>query len=133
MEELINEIQKFLEAAGYSLVYTPPCIGETGFAKKVKGRQNIYGGKLEHDFMVYAQDKTFIIEGKYQKSPGSVDEKFPYLVENIKTKHSFPTVIVLEGGGYKKTAEAWLRKQVGGMLIGVFSLGEFKEWINQNL
>ncbi len=85
------------------------------------------------DFVLYSPDldeKYFIIECKSQTSSGSVDEKYPYLNENIKL---FPwkTIIVLDAPKAKEGAKIWLKKRVGenNNLSSVFSnFSEFREW-----
>ncbi len=74
-----------------------------------------------------------IIESKWQAIGGSVDEKWPFLVLNIKECYPCPTIIVIHGGGFRPGAERWLRRQVGGKLIFVFRLEEFLSWCNHNL
>lgn len=71
-----------------------------------------------------------IIECKWQESAGSVDEKYPFLVLNIK-KLEYDTYILLDGSGYKQGAEDWLRSQVSGNLLGVFSMRQFQKEINK--
>ena len=97
---------------------------------------SIFQSPLYADF--YLDDiPTFphglIIESKWQEVSGSVDEKLPYLVANIQDVYPCPTVIVLHGKGYRLGAAAWLRRQVGGNLIGVVDLEGFLTWANHNL
>jgi hypothetical protein len=83
--------------------------------------KGIYGTQLFCDFVLFhpqKHPKCLIIESKWQASTGSVDEKFPYLVANIKECYPYVAIVVLDGGGYKKEAEAWLRTQVDTKLIG---------------
>ena len=96
--------------------------------------QGIYETPLYCDFILYHPIKwkdCLIIESKWQQSVGTVDEKFPYFVMNIQQRHPNKTVVILDGGGYKKQAEAWLRKQVGNNLLHVFNMGEFQKWCNK--
>lgn len=101
---------------------------------------NVYETELYCDFILYHPHKWpdgLIIESKWQQATGSVDEKFPFLVLNIQERYPCPTVILLDGGGYRKGAEAWLRAQAGGQgssqnLKHVFSMAEFQKWVNQN-
>lgn len=72
-----------------------------------------------------------IIESKWQQSGGSVDEKYPYLVQNIKKQGIYDTIIIIDGDGYKKEALKWLNDQVGSNLIEVFSMSEFTSWVNK--
>lgn len=74
------------------------------------------------------------IESKWQQSGGSVDEKFPYLVENIRLHYPAPTIIVYGGDGARPPALEWLKRQVdGSRLVAVFTLGEFLKWANHTL
>lgn len=48
--------------------------------------EDIYG-KSCIDFFVNILDKNFYIEVKNQKVPGSVDQKFPYYIENVRKEY----------------------------------------------
>ena len=56
-------------------------------------------------------DGKIVIQCKWQASDGSIDEKYPFEVLSIQL-NEFPTIIVLDGGGYNKGAEMWLKGQV---------------------
>ncbi len=57
--------------------------------------------------------------------------KYPYLVLNIQIQYECPTIVVLDGGGYKAGAERWIRTQVGhGNFRHVFNMTEFATWVN---
>lgn len=104
------------------------------FTRQLFVGKSIYETDMYCDFMVYHPVKhpqCLIIESKWQQSGGSVDEKFPYFVLNIQHKYPKRTVVVLAGGGYKKQAETWLRKQVGNNLLHVFNMEEFQRWANK--
>jgi hypothetical protein len=74
------------------------------------------------------------IEVKWQQSSGSVDEKFPYLVLNIKTRYPCPAIVIADGGGQRPGALNWLREQVDNQsLLAVASLAEFLAWANKRL
>ena len=91
----------------------------------------IYGTKWKVDFLLHnvKRRKSLVIECKWQQSPGSVDEKYPYLVANIKSQSPYPAIIILDGDGYKPNAKEWLKTQVDEKLIGVFNMSEFFKWI----
>lgn len=96
----------------------------------------IYGGLLKVDRLVMGllgYPDGLIIESKWQERDGSVDEKFPYLVLNIKECYPCPTIIIAAGGGARDGALRWLRSQVGGRLLAVLTLEEFVTWCNRNL
>ena len=61
------------------------------------------------------------------------DEKYPFEVLSIN-KNPFPTVIVLDGGGYSSVSGEWLRSQAGrDNLLQVCNLGEFDNFAKANL
>lgn len=103
------------------------------FTKQLNICNSIYGNPIRCDFMLYNSEKIplgLVIESKWQQSKGSVDEKFPYLERNIREQYPFDTIVVLDGGGYKPSANKWLRSMVGGNFIGVFNMMEFRTYVN---
>jgi hypothetical protein len=104
------------------------------YAEDVAYPETIYGSPSKMRMCVYHPNlfpKCLAIDTIWQKSSGSVDSKFPYLVANIKEKYPYPTIIVIDGGGYRKGARTWLQNQVDEKLLHVFSVEEFKEWVEQ--
>ena len=97
----------------------------------------IYGRPLEADLYICGLanfPKGLAIESKWQELNGSVDEKYPYLVANIRTCYPCPAIVVFGGSGARPDALGWLKRQVDGMhLIAVLSLEEFITWCNRNL
>lgn len=97
--------------------------------------KSIYDTAQYCDFILYHPDKwpnNLIIESKWQQTGGSVDEKFPYLVLNIQLRYPSPTILLLDGGGYKSGAEKWVRSQAGhGNLLQVFNMQQFQTWVNK--
>jgi hypothetical protein len=129
-----------LEERGYTYIlpdkFMPSRILKQPFyTRKFTIGKSIYGTKQICDFILYHPHKwpnNLVIECKWQQSGGSVDEKFPYLVLNITMKYETPTIILLDGNGYKKGAETWLRKEAGnGNLKHVFNMTEFSTWANK--
>ena len=106
------------------------------FAHQLKAGQTIYETQRNCDFFIFNQNKWrkgLIIECKWQQTAGSTDEKFPYLIENIK-KTGIPSIILLDGDGYKPGAKKWLQSQCNilkYLLIGVFNMMEFQTQINK--
>lgn len=97
---------------------------------------SIYGTNIKCDFLIFHPVKHpngLVIECKWQQSTGSVDEKFPYLVHNIKEKYNLPTIILLDGNGYKQGAAAWLQMQRGNNFLGVYSMVQFQIQVNNGL
>jgi len=124
---------------GYQFIprnrFTPARIlGQPIYTRKFHVGQSIYGTNQFCDFICYDPERwpdNLIIESKWQQSGGSVDEKYPYLVLNIQIQYQCPTILVLDGGGYKQGAERWIRTQVGhGNFRHVFNMVEFATWVN---
>lgn len=110
-------------------------IGGKQYAKQVPCGTSIYESPRKCDILVFNKDKfpdDLIIECKWQQSAGSVDEKYPFTLFNI-IKIGVPTIILLDGGGYKKTALNWLKNQVDPKraLIGVHTMSEFQALVNK--
>lgn len=98
--------------------------------------RSIYDSPLMTDFWldgVPSFPNGLALEVKWQQSTGSVDEKFPYLVLNIKTCYPCPAIIIADGGGQRPGALQWLRGQTDPSLLAVLSLSEFVAWANRSL
>ena len=111
-------------------------IGGKQYSKQVPCGTSIYETQRKCDFLVINKEKfpdDLIIECKWQQSKGSVDEKYPFTLFNI-FKIAVPTIILLDGGGYKPSAMKWLKDQVdpNRALIGVHSMVEFQTLVNKN-
>jgi hypothetical protein len=100
------------------------------FTSQFNLNQTIYGTKWMVDFLLYDAEvnQYLVIECKWQQSPGSVDEKYPYLVRNIKEQSPYPCLVLLDGDGYKPAAKEWLLTQVDEKLLGVLNMSEFVKW-----
>jgi hypothetical protein len=129
-----------LNERGYT--YVPPnrfvparYLEQSIYTRRFHIGQSIYETPQYCDFILYHPQKwsnNLVIESKWQQAGGSVDEKFPYLVLNIQTKYACPTILILDGGGYKKGAEEWIRSQAGqGNLLLVFNMQQFAAWVNK--
>jgi len=97
---------------------------------------SIYNHKLKCDFFVSnvtGFPNGLIIESKWQDVGGSADEKFPYLVMNIKERYPCPAIVVVGGSGCKSGAIVWLINQVDSKLIAVQSVEEFISYVNREL
>ena len=126
--------------SGYTFIprerFTPARImGQPIYTRHFNVGVSIYGNPQYCDFIVYHPDRwpdNLIIESKWQQSGGSVDEKYHYLILNINIQYKCPTILLIDGGGYKKGAERWIRSQVGnGNLRHVFNMPEFAAWVNR--
>jgi len=131
-------IQHVLETKGYTFVEhknfkAACCLEQPIYSRQFPLGNSIYDTPVKCDFILHHPLKyptCLVIESKWQESSGSTDEKYPYLVLNVKEKLGYPTIIVVDGGGYKPGAEKWLRSQVGGRLLYVFNMMEFQKWSN---
>jgi len=90
---------------------------------------NLYGRTIRSDLLFEKNGEPIAIEAKHQGGRGSADEKYPFTVLSIKTGAVYPTIIVYGGGGARPSAIEWMKTQVGGMLIGVFDIVEFDDWL----
>lgn len=135
-QQLENMINNHLRAIGLTYVTNT----EFDFKRKNTyttqlqiGSLSILGKKIRVDFVISSipQFKQgLIIESKWQQVPGSVDEKYPYLIENILIKYPVPTLLVLDGGGYTDNLLQYLKSKRNGKFLNVFSMFEFQKWGN---
>lgn len=105
--------------------------------------RTIYGHNGRSEFVALVEGRSSIrIECKWQQSPGSVDEKFPYLYLNAVEAMTEATVlIIVDGGGAKPHAVEWLRNAAESRLymsdssrtIKVMDSAGFIRWANDNL
>lgn len=97
----------------------------------------IYGTPIYADILLKSAPgfpDGLIIESKWQGSAGSVDEKYPYLIENIRHCYPCPVIIVADGDGARPGAIRWLKSQIDGTnLYAVFTVKELITWCNRNL
>jgi len=71
--------------------------------------KTVYGRDREVDvlFRDARNGNRLAVEAKYQRVPGTADEKLPYAVLNLQTL-PLPGVIVYGGGGFHQGALHWL-------------------------
>ncbi len=137
---LENFVEYILVEKGYKFIDKKKFKSEIHLEKPIYSKQyslgkTIYETPCNCDFILYHPDKQkecLIIECKWQQVGGSVDEKYPYLIANIQDKYPHKTILLLDGGGYKKGAEEWIRQQVSDNLINVFNMSEFQKWTNDD-
>ena len=142
-QSLLESICEYFDLRGYHFVSSrgfserhSPTLWNSGtpvYARNLKLCDDIYNRPRRCHFILWhplLQPKNLVIEARWQGRGGSTDEKYPFLVMNIKEKFQLPTVIVLDGEGYSPGAELWLRAQTGCNLLKVFNLPEFQEWGN---
>lgn len=101
------------------------------------------------EFMLVSRKHGLItrIEARWQRVSGSVDEKLPYMFENLRQillDPEYPenhAIIVMDGGGAKEHARRWLeeearqfnQKHESEVRLDVFTLGEFLSWATTHL
>lgn len=106
------------------------------FAQQFTVGESIYKKPRKVDFILYHPElwvDCLVIECKWQASSGSVDEKYPFLVENIEYG-DYPTIVILDGGGYTEGASEWLRSQSGtDKFLYVFNQGEFQRFVSSGM
>jgi len=136
-------IKRLIEDNGYlpfpnhkdQLFVNRKSVGGKQYSTQVPCGTSIYESQRKCDFLIMNQEKFpdgLVIECKWQQSAGSVDEKYPFTVFNI-LKIGVPTIILLDGNGYKKTAMEWLKSQAhpSKALIGVYNMAEFQALVNK--
>ncbi|MEE8056934.1 MAG: PD-(D/E)XK nuclease superfamily protein [Pseudomonadales bacterium] len=109
-------------------------IGGKQFQPHVNVGTTIYQSTRIVDFLITNKARFaegLIIECKWQQSSGSVDEKYPFLLCNI-IKTGVPTIVLLDGGGYKPAAKTWLQNQITATraLLGVWDMAAFQRHLN---
>lgn len=129
-----DQVISRIAAAGYYQIKSESQNhGDKYFVPQYKLCNGIYGTQLKTDILLFDKIKyplKLAIEIKWQQTSGSVDEKYPYLVINIKKMFPCPAIIIIDGGGYKEGALNWLKGQIDNKLIGVYDLSGFLKWAN---
>lgn len=111
-------------------------IGGKQYLRQLPTGKNIYDATRKTDFLIVNRKKfpnDLIIECKWQEKSGSVDEKYPFLLFNIQ-KTGVPTLVLIDGGGYRPAALKWLKAQVNPQnhLVAVWDMEEFKVKTSRN-
>lgn len=139
-QRLERFVAEELTDAGYEhiwpsyLIFAMRDMEQPIYATQVKVGRDIYTKGRRVDFLLFHPHKHpngLIIQCKWQASSGSVEEKYPFEVLSIQ-QGEYDALIVLDGGGYSKGAEQWLRGQAGrNRLKHVFSQGEFQRYASR--
>ena len=109
--------------------------------------KTIYNSNGRTEFLICKIDnesKRYIrVEAKHQSKPGSVDEKFPYMLLNgIYQYPENEVVFVIDGGGYKPGARKWVQDQIDndwleykerGKDIKLMDINEFLDFFRTEL
>ncbi len=93
---------------------------------------NIFDGDMKAGLLIKGLkgfEDGLIVEYRSQEVAGSTDEKITFLILNILEKYPHPTVVILDGNGWREGALRWVEKCAGDKLIEVNrSVGEFNNW-----
>jgi hypothetical protein len=140
---LENFVEDILERNGYieftnykkQIFFMRKFIGGKQFSKQAKCGKSIYDTDRRCDFLIMNYEKHpdgLIIECKWQEISGSVDEKYPFTALNI-AKTGIPTIVLIDGKGYKQKAFEWFKRQVSNCqtLKGVYTMSEFQKLVNR--
>ncbi|MDF0552449.1 PD-(D/E)XK nuclease superfamily protein [Kamptonema sp. UHCC 0994] len=107
------------------------------YARQVHLGKGIYGTDIYVEFYIIGCPSipSIIIECKWQQVGGSVDEKLPYVNLTIQNCYPAPAVVLIDGGGMKPGAIAWLTQQINfnQNLLAVHTMSSFIVWANNNL
>lgn len=138
-----NQLETFaarrLDDSGYQLVphrlfFPLREMEQPIYARQVETGTDIYGKRRLVDLILYHPRRwphCLVIQCKWQASPGSVDQKFPFEVLSIQ-QGGYDTIILLDGGGYAPGARQWLLEQAGtNRLKDVFDQGEFARFASR--
>lgn len=109
-------------------------LGQAIYATQFVLCTGIYGTPIRCDFLLFRPNKecpSLAIETKWQQTSGTADEKYPYLVANIKDCYPCPAIVLLDGEGYRQGAARWIKAQCDSKLLHVFTMGEFTKWANR--
>ena len=93
--------------------------------------KNIYNNNRKGHFLLFHPEKWprgLVVEVRWQGVNGTVDEKFPFIVMNIK-RSGLETIIVMGGENLKPEVVNWVENQIGYRLIEVFSPQDFQNWV----
>ena len=131
MYDLLDEEYQFVSARLFPALQE---LRQPIFSRQYYVGKDIYEKKRRVDFILYHPQRwvnCLVIQCKWQSSPGSVEEKYPFEVLSIQS-NKFDTIIVLDGNGYSKGAKTWLEGQAGeNKLIHVFTLDKIYRFHSQ--
>ena len=101
------------------------------YSKNVAVGKNIYKNARKCHFILFHPvkwTKGLALEVRWQGVNGTVDEKFPFIVMNIK-RSGLETIIVMGGSNLKPEVIDWVQNQIGYRLIEVFNPTDFQNWV----
>ena len=127
----------YREIAPSPLFWAMRAMEQPIYASQCEIERDIYNKRRRVDFILYHPRRwqsCLVVQCKWQASSGSVEEKYPFEVLSIQ-HNEYPTIVLLDGGGYTRGAEQWLRSQAGGnqLLRHVFSQGDLQRFASRGL
>lgn len=137
LEDMVSQtFEKLgLEVVSYNQYKKAPHLYGTELLLKNVDYLSIFNHQSKSEFLLRSEkyNLNIRIECKWQQSPGSVDEKYPYLYHNCLTQIEEDVIIIADGGGAKPGAIQWLRtqcEQTTEKSMKVFTVSEFKDWVS---
>ncbi len=121
VEELLTEEY---ECVPNDVFFAARCLRQPIFGTQVTIGLTIYATPRKVDFILHHPSKwpaSLVIQCKWQSTSGTTDEKLPFEVECIN-QGRFPTIVVLDGSGYRDGAKQWLLGQRNEKLIEVVDM-----------
>jgi len=100
------------------------------YSRNIAVGKNIYDLERKCHLILFHPRKWangLVIEVRWQGVGGTVDEKFPFIVMNIK-RSGLETVIVMGGEKLKPQVFEWVQSQIGYRLVEVFDPTQFQNW-----
>lgn len=145
---------EFLEMAGYKFIDDPKIkrlVASEGVQRALNtlirlngdepmyvGQTNacfsIYGVPWKIDFLVYHPElfsDGLLVEVKQQSTPGSVDEKYPFVILSLKNNTPAKGLIFMGGGAIRDCVRDWCLNQESDDLFVATNEREFREIITK--
>ena len=127
---LERDLMHRLRSHGYQQWSAPPTLfAEAFFVHQYHSPfMSIYETPLLLDFFVlhpWKHPEGLIIEAKYQDTNGSIDEKYPYTIANLKGTGK-PVLLILLCSAARKEAIRWCQRQQTDRFT---VLTQWDEWV----
>jgi len=139
---LEKNVESMLVSSGFEFLNTADAIHELRkeqatkkwYARQFKGMIGVYRVPVVVDFILAAPgefSKGLIIEVKYQKVTGSIDEKYPYVFLNFKEwlSKGIKAALFMEGGGYRDCVLDWCRENETPDISVVEGTSDIIQWM----
>lgn len=129
---LENQIGSLLDSKGYARVHIMPEITTQypWYISQHRKYRTIYDTQMRLDYYLFHPSKwpdNLAVECKWQSSPGTVDEKIPYTVLNMKAL-PVPSALFMAGGGYRRQAVEYAKSKKTENFVVVEGLDAILKW-----